>query len=367
MALRLGRWSKGPADLARSAGDETLLLGAFHLLNLGDLALGQAIAARLHGAIDKAVIQDKIRYSGQSAVVIGGGSLLTPDNIGRMRSAGIPADCVSAIGVDLWPRILTDWTFRDLDYLRGFRRVSLRSQANFELVAQLGIIELKRLTWSYDNAFSLFDDMEAAPVQGVIGVNMMPHLFTLRNREFEVGSRLARKRFGDGADEAAEAYVALFRSLVTRQVKEGRLVVHVPFAPEDDLFARVALAGLPVRFSSYTPSVPAMINMLSRLELFFGTRYHAFVFALGLGLPFAGVAYAGKCENLMRDVWIPEHAVLTDADLMSGQAWQDRIELAQEKPFRLAHETRCNLISLVGEHLNHIAQKLTSETEMSRR
>lgn len=351
-ALRVVRPEPGLAA-ARSSGGDTLLLGAYHRSNLGDLALGEAVSARLRGPFALGVIQDTIRYDGQARVVIGGGSLLTPDNIGRLRQAGIPSERVHAVGVDLWPRIRDDWQLADLDYLAGFASVGLRSRANHAFSVSAGLLPPERLSWSHDNAFSLFAGA-AAPDQkpGKVGINMMPHLFELRHRRFVSGSKLARKRFGVRAETAAQTYVALFRTLVARQAQAGRELTHIPFTIEDDLFARTALGGLPVRFAPYSPSVQRMIDRLRGLDLFVGTRYHAFVFALGLGIPFAGIAYAGKCENLADDAGMPGSALLTDADLASDAPWQNRIATAEEAPFVLPPETRQAMAARVRSHLD---------------
>lgn len=352
IAIRWVRPEPGLA-VARRAGGETLLLGAYHRNNLGDLALGEAVSARLRGPFATAVIQDAIRYDGQAAVVIGGGSLLTPDNIGRLRRAGIPANRVHAVGVDLWPRIRDNWHRADLDYLGEFARVALRSRANYTLTASAGLVPADRLSWCYDNAFSLLKGAAASePVSGTVGINMMPHLFELRHRSFVPSGNMARKRFGDRAGAAADTYVELFRSLVARQARAGRQVTHVPFTTEDDLFARTALTGLPVRFAPYEPSVRRMIDRLRGLELFVGTRYHAFVFALGLGVPFVGIAYAGKCENLGEDVGMTAAALLTDADLAPNVPWQDRLAAAQEAPFALPPAMRQAMAGQVRVHLD---------------
>jgi hypothetical protein len=340
---------------ARKSGGETLLLGAYHRVNLGDLALGEAVSSRLRSAFAAGVIQNAIRYDGQERVIIGGGSLLTPDNIGRLRQAGIPAERVHAVGVDLWPRIREDWHRADIDYLARFAQVSLRSQANYKLAASADLVVPERLSWCHDNAFSLFEQVIAPrPMTGTVGINMMPHLFSLQHRRFKVGSRIAQKRFGDRAESAAQAYVALFRELVAQQVQAGRLVNHIPFTIDDDLFARTALAGLPVRFSPYSPSIRQMIDRLNKLELFVGTRYHAFVFALGLGVPFAGFAYAGKCENLGADVNMPNSSLLTDSDLAPNGAWQDRIAKLVDQPFVLPAADRQAIATRVCAHLDRI-------------
>ena len=66
----------------------------------------------------------------------------------------------------------------------------------------------------------------------------------------------------------------------------------------------------------------------------------------------AGVAYAGKCENLGRDVAMPDDALLTDADLTPGAPWRNRIATAQDAPFALPAETRQAIVAHVRAHLD---------------
>jgi len=295
---------------------DTLLLGGFHAQNLGDLALGKAVSSFLSKPFNAEVLNARIKYSGQRNIILGGGSVITERNVELLRTRGFPAQKVVAVGVDLWPFVKT-WKPDNLSYLRDFRLVSVRSHRNFELAINEKVIDKDKLRWSFDNAFSLLEDfqLEQRDAQ-TIGINVLPHLHILDRREFQIGGSFADKiKARSSAGKIFEGYVHLIRDIANKALDEGKLVQHLPFSPEDCVFARKVLSGLSVEFLPFTTSVQTQLARISALKALIATRYHSMVFGLGLGVPTFSIAYSGKCENLVYDLGVPNTGWMGNCEL----------------------------------------------------
>lgn len=328
-----------------------LIVGCCHYLNLGDVALCRAVQKAAGLPCRIAVFGQPCATGSQMPrrVIISGGSVLLRHNIAFLRVNGIAPDSIIALGVDLGET--RSWPKEDLEYLRAFQKISLRSNKNYMELVNNGGIDSAKLGTSLDNAFSLFQMINRSTCgsSNIVGINMLPHMRMLNGRTFITGKQTHWPH--DKADIIQDSYVDLFHQIVSFFLAQGMRVRHFPFTPEDDLFAKGALCGLKVDFLGFTPSIMRQVRRMSACKYFIASRFHAMVFALSLQLPALFVCYARKHLNLAHDLAIPKHCLIANEEL-SFQGSQVVAKATNlHNFFALADDARDAVCAEVGDYL----------------
>jgi polysaccharide pyruvyl transferase WcaK-like protein len=92
-------------------------------------------------------------------------------------------------------------------------------------------------------------------------------------------------------------------------------VLHIPFSPVDDMFARSILKGRRVEFKKFTLNHLDVIVSLSQCNLLYATRFHAHIFGLIANVPTVSIAYSGKCETLWKDLGLDKDEQVNRMDI----------------------------------------------------
>jgi polysaccharide pyruvyl transferase WcaK-like protein len=76
----------------------------------------------------------------------------------------------------------------------------------------------------------------------------------------------------------------------------------VPFAIDDEVFAKVLFAGMGVKVWPFSLNIWDVMYRMRRFDRFIATRYHSHVFGLLTRVPTFSVAYGPNCEELWKDL-----------------------------------------------------------------
>lgn len=302
--------------LAQAVGGIDLgIAGGYHCGNLGDMALGEAI--RLH-AVEHfrkpglQTIYDLQRWPRARSLIVGGGAVAYAGPLAAIASRYRDAPGrVAMFGVDFND---PDALARHKDFYSQVRLLGCRSSGQADMLRAL--LPGAAIDWTYDLVFSLHRtpharDAAAIPPSRrdkVFGINMVPFFVKHDSGRFMPGTayagELQRERPGMLAhiDELAGAYPRWMRRAVQEMLDAGYRVVHFPFTPTDDTYARYCLQGLEVSFRRYDHAPLSVLQALGRCRAFLSSRYHSLIFSLITATPVVAFEYASKCSRLLDDL-----------------------------------------------------------------
>jgi hypothetical protein len=293
------------------------ILGAYHGLNLGDMALAksiQRIAEKKHISSQIKSLTNYLKYGDTRSIIFGGGAIATPDNLKKLMllSKGSAAN-VALIGVDLG----SNFSDEILEFLKGCKFLSSRFQ--FKSDDQINLqkaLGRNDIVFHPDLAFSLYSEVLKSDPQSmenrpkILGINIIPWYFSLKGGTW-IGKDFSKSYFGrsdirqENYKYLGIEYVKLIQDTIDFYQKLGYTVHHIPFALEDDLFARSVLDKSQVFFHKYTQNPNTVLKEISNFSLFIATRFHAHIFALIQKIPLISIAYGMKCQNLFDSIGIP--------------------------------------------------------------
>lgn len=291
------------------------IAGGYHCGNLGDMALGEAV--RLHGVNHfrkpgLQTIYDLHRWPRAKSLVVGGGAVAYAGPLAAI--ALLYRDTperVAMFGVDFNdPEALE----RHKNFYSRVRWLGCRSSRQAEMLRN--ILPGASIDWTYDLVFSLARTPQARNAasipssrrEKVFGINMVPFFVKRNGSQFVPGTNYARELQRERpdmvarVDDLAAAYPLWMRHAVQEMLNAGYRVVHFPFTPTDDSYARSCLQGLDISFRRYDHSPLPVLQALGRCRFFLSSRYHSLIFSLITATPLVAFEYASKCSRLLDDL-----------------------------------------------------------------
>ena len=294
------------------------IVGGYHLGNLGDMALGEAISnsCRLAGiSHGLQTLYNLERWKSTHSVIIGGGAVTQRINLKRALDR-VPASRLALCGVDI-----EDWdALHDYaDRLLKIPYFSVRSTAQATRARSLG---LKEVAYHPDNVFSL---------RNYISKKSPATTSANRRLVFNISPRFHLASPDSICDDdnlphrapfsvLRDNYTYLLRSLAARCIDEGYYMEHIPFTPSDYHIASEILNGFPVRMRPFSPNPAKIIASLGDDAVWIASRYHSLIFSI-LGLhPVLPIAYADKSFRLLNDLQINQDSIVDLTCLTSRSA-----------------------------------------------
>ena len=308
---------------------DVAILGSYHGANLGDIGLGMTLShlvqasgldAGLH-TIHSADKWPKCHYA-----IVGGGTISYLDAFRNLTQ--VYGDCperVAIVGVDFRDPAAIE---ENSQFLKQVTHISCRSSSQAEKMRSL--LQRSDITWHFDACFaapwfekcSELAERASRKIPNLVGVNIPPLFIQYQSGKFVVGSafqaELKRKspHIFSNMGEYANRYIEFARNLCSTLIKQGYELVHVPFAVEDEFFARTFLQQLGVRCDSFSGNPARVVRRLGEMEFFVPFRYHATVFGLCARLPVYPFCYALKCEELLGDLGCTGDSLVNAGHLM---------------------------------------------------
>lgn len=302
-----------------------VFMGGFHGENTGDWAMGDLLTetARSLGAKTlRLAMRDAASLEDISApVVIGGGAVGTEEALGPVAA--------------VWSKRRFPVTLVGVDFAAKLHTFDVKIKEMCAAATSIGLRHKNQLArvrdWSgnrstYDHADLVFakpSELEVRRCEDRIAVNMLPLFQTLRKRSFQIGTPLRQiyqknnSSLLDNIEIIAKQYVSFFRTRVLQFLSEGYDVVHVPFAPEDDAFARSVLPR-GTTFLPFNKAFGKPERVIASSSLFLPTRFHAVVSGLRTQTPIVPIAYAGKSEELYQQFEFDRDTILDRIALAEG-------------------------------------------------
>jgi hypothetical protein len=297
--------------------------GDYHFGNLGDMALGYAVqrqAKKLNVEADLQCLYNLPVWPKASSIIVGGGAVAYGPSLECLKKVyGNHPERIAILGVDFND---TESVEHHRNFLNDIAIITCRSSNQVEkLRAMLGRADI---SWHQDLCFSYVDDMPAASMrrERIFGINTVPFMLLRSDRSFTPGaSHMMEMRKYTAMlphmEQLGKLYCDLVRKIVIEALKLNYQVVHFPFTPTDDLFARTVFRDLTVTYLPYYKQPEPLLLQMQRCERIFATRFHSLVFALLTETPFISFGYANKCVNLLSDLGLKETGI-TLPDLLGS-------------------------------------------------
>lgn len=301
------------------------ILGAYHGENVGDLALGNAVREVVNQADNPGCLQDLYCLERQrigDTIILGGGATGVESNISELAdSYGDRASRTAMVGMD-FSGDFADYSDEALSYLRDVRYISCRSKEQTEMVEE--VLQREDIQFHYDNAFALKGTGNPSVVLGdrMLGYNALNLFMMWTGDRFEPGTPLEEwyrkvdspilpyvKRIGP-------AYIRVLREALNAYQGMGYRVVHIPFTPEDSLFAKTYFQPQTDTFLSYSSNVNDIVGHVANCDRLLSTRYHSLIFGIKCQIPTIPVLYAVKCADLLEDLGVEKELGIARTDLV---------------------------------------------------
>jgi len=334
---------------------DVAVIGGYHGVNLGDMALGAAVSRQLQNRNISSGLQtiynlERWKWPLTNFAILGGGacgynSALEP-LYNRYKSK---LDRVALLGVDFNENHFSSKSLALLSECKWISCRSIEQAQSLRSITQRADIQVHP-----DLAFSLsFDDMRpldhckigkpvflmnVVPLYGKIVDNQI-----IRNQQYQK----ERTSLYESWHVLYDNYRTYVRKLAEIAIDQGYRVETISFSPLDELAAKIILDQLPVSHHAYSDDLTLMVKKMSLADLVFATRYHATIFALKLGLYLIPFAYAKKNEHLFNLLNIPENQYFTPEDLIS-----DRIFSHDLTPVNYDHQQIKNLETKAVHYMN---------------
>jgi hypothetical protein len=312
-ACRVAHRSRLAGQLLRTP--DLGIAGGYHCGNLGDMALGEAVRLQALKHFRKPGLQtiyDLHRWPHAPSLVVGGGAVAYAGPLAAIaeRYRHTP-ERVALLGVDFNdPEALEEHK----DFYARVHWLGCRSSKQAEMLEAM--LPGAPVDWTYDVAFSLAEAAEAQRAAAtpymqrdkVFGINMVPFFVRQIGAYFIPGTSYARELERDRpslvgrVDDLAKAYACWMRKAVGEMLAAGYHVVHFPFTPQDDGYARSCLENLDVEYRRYHHAPLSVLSDFGRCRFFLSSRYHSLIFSMITATPVVAFEYATKCTRLLDDL-----------------------------------------------------------------
>ncbi|UOM36760.1 polysaccharide pyruvyl transferase family protein [Acuticoccus sp. I52.16.1] len=318
-------------------GADIILLGGYHGENSGDWAMGEALMAQARRSglpARRLAMRDAPRLAESTrSIIIGGGAVATADAL-------LPV-------AEAWSKHRFNVTFVGTDFASNLHEFDPMIREMCRAATSIGLRHAGQhdrvLEWTGNKNTYVHSDIafalslrETRPRDAqCVAINVLPVFHILEGRSFRPGSPLEAlyRRQGsplvDRIVAVANAYVGFVAELSHSMLKQGRQVMHLPFAPEDDLFAR-AILPKGVRFRSFTTDLSSHEKIIAGSTFLLPTRFHALIAGMRTRTPFIPLAYAGKAQALLSEFGIPSELVVDRDVLTAGQPGTGTVEISAQ-------------------------------------
>ena len=299
------------------------IIGGYHGVNLGDIALGESVRLVLKDASVKSGLQtiynlNKWPWPITKYTIIGGGA------VGYQSSLDILQEHLSGdysnlafMGVDFNENSYKEETIK---MLKSAKWISCRNEFQAQKLTHL--TQRKDITFHPDLVFSYqkkqCEVYRQKPKKKKLLVNVVPLYGHLKDGKMVPADNYKEERpeLYQNYDVMISSYKEGVRSVVKKALDEGYEVESIPFTPADDQIAKFFLKDLPVNFTPFDENPDRMIAKIAEAEKVFATRYHATILSIKQiyrGLP--GI-YAVKNEKLLNELGYSDF--ISSSDLAKG-------------------------------------------------
>jgi polysaccharide pyruvyl transferase CsaB len=224
-----------------------------------------------------------------------------------------------------WSKLITRFICHISD------KITVRDEASYQVINTLVPVDMKKVTLGFDLAALLNP------------VSDPPHAITEENAHKEILGICITSVFEIyyGKKEKDLLIIDKIAEVVNQWLtKRPQLQVHLFVFKDGYRDSDVRITELLkeqlkptecVNLISYNPNPIQTLTQVARCSAFVGTKYHSCLFAYLNEIPLLVIDYHPKCRYFVREVGLPEHALLSLHEILNGQ-FGKRLEYLVESP-----------------------------------
>jgi len=305
------------------------VIGGYHGINLGDIALGSSVVNILSSLNISSGLQtiynlEKWKWPKSKYAIVGGGAVGYTEALLRVaKRYKNEYEKVCLLGVDFNEK---EYSNEVVEMLKGAAWVSCRSEEQSKKLKS--ITGREDIYFHPDLAFSILADfcsqrrtLRHRPDTKKLFINVVPLYGNIKdNKIVPLGQyETERPELYESFSLMQSTYATSIANLVTQAIADGYEIETIPFTPMDVEAGKILLKDFPVVHNKYNSNPEKMIKKMSEASWILATRYHATIFALKLGIPITPIAYAVKNELLLLELGVSRDSFLSSEDLAKGK------------------------------------------------
>lgn len=304
------------------------IVGGYHGVNLGDLALGKSVQnildeMDLSSGLQTIYNLDRWSWPICEYYIIGGGAVGYEDSLKKLinKTSDSALSKIAFLGVDFNEDSYSDIV---INVLKKCAWISCRNEIQKEKLRLL--TGRKDIIFHPDLAFSYRKDdskrMRESHKNKTLLINVVPLYGNLVGGKYVPNKVYEKERpeLYQNYQRMIESYRHGIRTLVEENLQLGYRIETIPFTPADELVAREMMEGFEVKHNHYSDNLDKMFKKIGEAQRVFATRYHATIFALKAGAEIIPMAYATKNERLFTELKVDRSAYLSSVDLAEGKS-----------------------------------------------
>jgi len=306
--------------------NQVAIIGGYHGVNLGDMALGYSVLELLKIRGIKACLQtiytlDKYPWPLTKYAIVGGGAVGYNSSLVKVvnRYKG-NYNKVSMLGVD-YNEPSYDEDIKTLIKNASWLSCRNENQALFleSLINSKNVLYHPDLAFSYKRKFC--EARRASEKKRVLLINVVPLYGDIFEGELRPSDNYKNERpeLFNNYKEMINNYYNGVREIAKKAIDDGYVVESIPFTPGDEAMGKIILKGLKVTHNKYSDSPEKMLTKMGNAEKVFATRYHATIFAFKVGANVIPMAYAKKNEYLLNELGFNRDQYISSTDLANGK------------------------------------------------
>jgi hypothetical protein len=311
------------------------IIGAFHGINTGDITLGLSVKQQIKQPDLSWKFQNIYSlnsYPKCQFTICAGGATGVESVMTNLAQRNVDSPKKTALVGMNFAGDIANFPASTLEFLKQVSHISCRSKRECQQLAK--VLGKDEIYYTPDNAFaynfkSISTGIDLDRQSKVLGFNALPLFMQwVKSKGFVPGTPLANWYRENNSpivpyiDRIGPAYIEYINRVISIYSSRGWKIVHIPFTPEDDLFARTFFRSTEINYHSFSPNPDRIFSHVQKCDLFISTRFHALVFALSAKVPCVPINYAVKCNDLLTDLNIDSEFSVDRCELVDSMEAQ---------------------------------------------
>lgn len=286
------------------------ITGGYHYGNLGDMAMGisvkEFLAMKGIGA-NLQTIYNFNAWPNRKFTILGGGAIgykYSLDKVYKKLKGNY--DNLGILGVDFNEASYPDYL---LEMLSKSAFLSTRSQSQMDqlkaILNRQDIVSIPDIAFAYKvSSFSKIrssiNEKKYAPR---LLINMVPLYGQLKGDILIPSKQYEQERPEILKNHSAilASYIELIQYHVNEALRNNIEVIHIPFTPSDEAYAKLILKDKKIFHLPYSSNPESLLYRINSTDQFLSTRFHATLFGIRAGAQVLPIAYAHKNEELLKE------------------------------------------------------------------
>jgi polysaccharide pyruvyl transferase WcaK-like protein len=309
--------------------NKVAIIGGYHGVNLGDMALGLSVKEILNSRGIKSGLQtiytlDKYPWPKTEYAIIGGGAIGYKDSLIRVANRfETSLNKLALLGVDY-----NDSNYEQSNEIMNLLQNSVwlscrnENQASTmrDLTHRQDIVYHPDLVFSYKKEYCKQQRAIKQNKKKILLINVVPLYGDFKDNLLRPNPQYKTERpeLYSNYEAMVKNYVEGVRGLIQDALSNGYEVESIPFTPGDATMAKFIAKGLDIKHNNYSDDPFKVLKKMSLAEKVFATRYHATIFGIKLGAQVMPMAYAKKNEILFKEFGFSREKFISASDLANG-------------------------------------------------